>query len=74
MNTNYKQLYRSASNHMLFGVCAGLGEYTQIDPTVVRLIALLLFFFTGGSALLAYLVMALVIPQEPASQVIEQNR
>ena len=37
MNTNYKQLTRSTSNRMIAGVCAGLGEYLGIDPTIVRL-------------------------------------
>lgn len=74
MNTNYKQLYRSASNRMFFGVCAGLGEYANIDPTVVRLVTLLLFFVTGGSVLLAYLIMALIIPEEPVTPRAESNR
>lgn len=74
MNTNYKQLYRSTTNRMAFGVCAGLGEYAQIDPTVVRLIALLLFFFSGGTALLVYLIMALIVPVAPAPQIIDQNQ
>ena len=38
MNTNYKQLTRSTSNRMIVGVCAGLGEYLGIDPTIVRLL------------------------------------
>ena len=38
MNTNYKQLTRSTSNRMIAGVCAGLGEYLGIDPTIVRLL------------------------------------
>ena len=44
MNTNYKQLTRSTSNRMIAGVCAGLGEYLGIDPTIVRLLAVLAFF------------------------------
>ena len=36
MNTNYKQLTRSSTNRMIAGVCAGLGAYSNIDPTVVR--------------------------------------
>jgi phage shock protein C len=62
---NYRQLYRSAKNQMLAGVCAGLGEYLNMDPTVVRLIFLLLFFVTGPGGLLAYFIMMLVIPTEP---------
>jgi phage shock protein C len=65
MNTDYKQLTRSISNRMIAGVCAGLGEYLNIDPTVVRLLFVLGFFLTGPGILLAYLIMAIIVP-EPA--------
>jgi phage shock protein C len=68
MNTNYRQLYRSGSNQMLAGVCSGLGDYLTIDPTVVRLLFLLAFFMTGPGILIAYLIMAVVIPLEPIQQ------
>jgi phage shock protein C len=68
MNTNYKQLTRSNTNRMITGVCAGLGAYSNIDPTVVRLAAVLLFFLTGPGIVVAYLIMALIIPEEPAAQ------
>ena len=44
MNTSYKQLTRSTTNRMIAGICAGMGEYANIDPTIVRLIAVLLIF------------------------------
>jgi phage shock protein PspC (stress-responsive transcriptional regulator) len=65
MNTDYKQLTRSSTNRMIAGVCAGLGEYLNIDPTVVRLLFVLGFFLTGPGILIAYLIMAVVVP-EPA--------
>jgi phage shock protein C len=65
MNTDYKQLTRSTSNRMIAGVCAGLGEYLNIDPTVVRLLFILALFLTGPGILIAYLIMAIIIP-EPA--------
>ena len=68
MNTNYKQLTRSNTNRMITVVCAGLGAYSNIDPTVVRLAAVLLFFLTGPGIVVAYLIMALIIPEEPAAQ------
>jgi phage shock protein C len=68
MNTNYKQLTRSTSNRMIAGVCAGLGEYLGIDPTIVRLLAVLAFFTGFGGIAIVYLVMALVVPEQPASQ------
>ena len=65
MNTDYKQLTRSTTNRMIAGVCAGLGEYLNIDPTVVRLLFILGFFLSGPGILVAYLIMAIVVP-EPA--------
>ncbi len=68
MNTPYKQLTRSTTSRMIAGVCGGLGEYANIDPTVVRLAAVLLFFVSGPGAILAYQIMALIIPEQPAGQ------
>jgi phage shock protein C len=65
MNTDYKQLTRSITNRMIAGVCAGLGEYLNIDSTVVRLMFVLGFFLTGPGILIAYLIMAIIVP-EPA--------
>jgi phage shock protein PspC (stress-responsive transcriptional regulator) len=65
VNTNYKNLYRSEHNRMIGGVCAGIGEYLGIDPTLIRLITVLLFFAAGGAIALAYLVMLIVVPAEP---------
>jgi phage shock protein C len=63
MNANYKQLTRSSTNRMIAGVCAGLAEYLNIDPTVVRLLFVLGFFLTGPGMLLAYLIMAIITPE-----------
>jgi len=68
MNTNYRSLYRNNTNRMLAGVCAGLADYMNMDPTVMRLIFVLLFFVTGPGVLLAYLIMALIVPNEPLRQ------
>ena len=65
MNTGYKQLTRSTTNRMLAGVCAGLGEYLNIDPTMVRLLFVLALFLIGPGILVAYLIMAIIVP-EPA--------
>jgi len=64
MNTNYKQLTRSTSNRMIAGVCAGLGDYLGIDPTIVRLLTILAFFTGFGGIAIVYLIMALVIPEQ----------
>lgn len=63
MDTN-KKLYRSNKDKKLAGVCGGLGEYFQIDPVIIRLIFVLIAF-GGGAGLLIYLIMALVIPNNP---------
>lgn len=57
-----KRLYRSRINRKLFGVCGGIGEYFNIDPTVVRL-AWLLLFFAWGTGLLLYIIAAIVMPE-----------
>ena len=58
-----KKLYRSIMDKKLCGVCGGLGDYFDIDPTVIR-VAWILFALLGGSGLLAYLICAIVIPQQ----------
>jgi phage shock protein PspC (stress-responsive transcriptional regulator) len=68
MSESYKQLTRSASNRMIAGLCAGLGEYLSIDPTIVRLLFVLGFFLTGPGVLLAYLIMAVIIPQDAVAE------
>jgi len=68
MNTSYKQLTRSTTDRMIAGVCAGVGEYLNIDPTVVRLLFVLGFFLTGPGILLAYLIMAIVVPEPALTQ------
>ena len=60
-----KKLYRSRTDRMAAGVCGGLGKYLGIDPTLVRLVFVLLLLFGVGSGLLVYLVMMIVMPLEP---------
>ena len=69
MNTNYKQLTRSTSNRMLAGVCAGLGDYLGIDPTIIRLLTVLAFFTGFSGIVIVYLVMALVVPEHTTTQI-----
>ena len=59
----YKRLYRSETDKKIAGVCGGLAEYLNIDPTVIRLIWALVAL--SGAGILAYLIAALVIPEEP---------
>ncbi len=59
-----KKLYKSRDNKKLDGVCAGIGEYFDIDPTLVRLAWVFITLF-AGAGLLAYIIAALVIPRKP---------
>lgn len=59
-----KKLYRSNTNRKLCGVCGGLAEHFDIDPTIMRLLFVFLTLFVGGG-LLIYIICALVIPNNP---------
>lgn len=58
-----KRLYKSDTNRVICGVCGGIGEYFNIDPTVIRLIWVLLAC-AGGSGLVAYIIAAIIIPNQ----------
>ena len=60
-----KKLYKS-NNKMIDGVCAGIGEYFDVDPTLVRL-GFVVFSCLGGSGLLIYIVAAIIMPRNPAA-------
>ncbi len=74
MTDEVKRLYRSRDERMVAGVCGGLAEYTNLDPTIVRLL------FVGVSILgaapgivLAYLAMMIVVPEEPILEVSSES-
>ena len=58
-----KRLYRSETDKILGGVCGGIAEVYNLDPTLIRL-ALILFTLMGGSGLLAYILAWIIIPSE----------
>ena len=58
-----KRLIRSTTDRKFAGVCGGIGEYFGIDPTMVR-IGWVVFCLLGGSGVLAYILCALIIPEE----------
>jgi phage shock protein PspC (stress-responsive transcriptional regulator) len=68
MNEQPKKLFRSRQERMIGGVAGGLGEYLNVDPTLMRLAFVILTFF-GGSGIPIYLIMWLVIPESPAAPV-----
>ena len=59
---NGKKLYRNTENKMLAGVCSGIADYFDIDPTLVRL-GWVLFSLLGGSGVLGYIIAAIIIPE-----------
>lgn len=59
-----KRLYKSNTDKKLDGVCAGIANYFNIDPTLIRL-AWVIFTLAGGCGLIAYIIAAIVIPREP---------
>jgi len=61
-----KRLYRDHSNEMLAGVCSGIAEYLDVDPTIIRLV-FVLFTFLGGGRLLIYLKLWIIMPEKPVA-------
>lgn len=64
MGNDFKKLVRSKTNRMLCGVCGGVGEYLNVDPTIVRLIWVLCSMASCGTGLLVYIIAAIVIPED----------
>lgn len=68
------KFYRSRDDQMIAGVCGGIAEYFDIDPVFVRLIALVLLFVGNGATFIAYIVMAIVVPEAPVEPPTEAHR
>jgi phage shock protein C len=60
-----RRLYRCRQDRMLAGVASGMAEYFEVDPTLIRILWLISIFF-GGLGLFAYIVLAIIMPIEPA--------
>jgi phage shock protein C len=60
-----KRLYRPRNDRIIAGVCSGLGHYFNLDPVLIRVLAVIVGFMSFGTLLLLYLVLALIIPLEP---------
>lgn len=58
-----KKLYKSKTDEKICGVCGGIGEYFNIDSTLVRL-AWVIFCVLGGSGIMAYIIAAIIIPEK----------
>jgi phage shock protein C len=60
-----KRLYRSSTDKVLSGVCGGIAEYSNMDSTLIRVIAVLITVFTGFlPGIIAYIIMAIIMPQK----------
>jgi phage shock protein C len=59
-----KQLYRPKKNRILGGVCAGLGEHLDVDPTVIRLIWAVVSVLSIGTGIIIYILAWIIIPEE----------
>jgi phage shock protein C len=64
MGAMTKRLYRSRDHRMIWGVCGGIAKYFDVDPTLIRLVAVLTLFL-GFIGLLVYLILAIITPLEP---------
>ena len=59
------KLYRSRNDRKLFGVCGGLGTYVHVDPTLVRVLFVLLALIGAGAGVILYVALIFVVPLEP---------
>ena len=62
--TKVKKLLRSRSNRMMAGICAGIADYFNVDPTLIRLLWVLLVFLSLGTGILVYIIAWIIIPEE----------
>jgi phage shock protein C len=60
-----RRLYRSSKNRIVAGVCGGIAEYLNVDPTLIRL-GFVLLTIASGSGILLYLILAIIVPKAPA--------
>lgn len=60
----YKKLYRSNKDKMIGGVGAGIAEYFDVDPTIIRILFVLAVFF-GGGGIIAYIILWVIVPEKP---------
>lgn len=72
MEEKTKKLYRSQRDKILFGVCGGLGDYFEIDTTIVR-IACILLTLVSGVGIIAYIVFLLIVPKEISEEEVSRS-
>jgi len=62
-----KKLYRSRDDRMVSGLCGGIGKYLGVDPTIIRVIYTVLSILLGGVPIGIYVILIMVVPEEPLS-------
>lgn len=63
MTTNSRRLYRSKTDSMLAGVAGGIAKYFDVDPTLIRIAWVVAGLASAGTALIAYIILAIVVPE-----------
>jgi len=66
-----KKLYRSRKNKIIAGVCGGLSEYFNVDPVIIRIVAVILFLPGGLPGLVPYIILWIVVSKEPIAKAVE---
>jgi phage shock protein C len=65
---NTQRLYRSSRDHNLAGVCGGIAEYLNVDPTLVRAAFVVLTILSAGTGVMLYGALWLIVPDEPSEK------
>jgi phage shock protein PspC (stress-responsive transcriptional regulator) len=65
MEPDMKKLYLSTTDRKIGGVCGGIGEYFEKDPTLIRILFILVILFSFGFGVISYLAMWLIVPKKP---------
>jgi len=68
MEKQMKKLYKSRKNRVFAGIIGGLGEYFNVDPTVLRVIFVLMIFASFSLLFWSYIVMIFIVPEEPENR------
>jgi phage shock protein C len=63
-----KRLYRSQKDKVIAGICGGIAEYFNIDPVIIRVIAVLLLLPGGLPGIVPYIIMWIIIPKKPGGK------
>jgi len=68
-----KKLFRSSSDSTLTGLCGGIAQYMNADPTVIRVLTVIAALFSFGSVVFIYIIASLIVPKEPYNNIPYSN-